>query len=50
MSIEDRLVFSRRDGVWKFSSREFTVDYWTPLTNWRPTLGDEKDTILATVK
>lgn len=42
--------FTRRDGVWKFSSREFTVDYWTPLKEWRPTLGEEKDTILATVE
>lgn len=43
-------TFTRRDGVWKFSRREFAVDYWTPLKDWKPTLGDEKETILATTK
>lgn len=43
-------VVTRREGVWKFSSREFIVDYWTPLKEWHPTLGEEKDKILATVK
>lgn len=46
-SYED--TFERRDGVWKFVTREFTVDYWTPLNEWRPTLGTEMDTIADTI-
>lgn len=43
-------VDSRRRGEWKFSTREFTADYWVPLTEWKPTLGIERETILATMQ
>jgi ketosteroid isomerase-like protein len=35
--------YERRDGVWKFAKRRFVMNYFTPLKNWTPDLGQVAD-------